>query len=224
VATAANQLPEVGGPFAPVTGEIIEAGVKTALDNGRIRASLNFYEIKRQNFLQLLLDEDGETVDAGGDGEEDLQALGEVTSRGIEFDLVADLTDDWVATLAYAYNDTRITEDNGTTGFLNSVGTRFANAPEHQLGFWTRYQVPAIDTAFALGADYISDRLSLSGQTVKEYVVFDASIIWSPGPVEVLLRIDNILDKTYAESGFIDRTGHFPGEPRTVFVELIKRF
>lgn len=222
--SAGNQIPEVGGPFAPVTGEIIEAGVKTALNNGRIRASLNVYEITRQNFLQLLLDENGQTVDVGGDGEEDLQALGEVTSRGIEFDLVADITDNWVATLAYAYNDTKITEDNGTTGFRNSVGTRFANAPEHQLGFWTRYQVPEIDTAFAIGADYLSDRLSLSGQTVQEYVVFDASIIWNPGPVEVLLRIDNIFDKTFAESGFIDRTGHFPGEPRTVFVELIKRF
>jgi len=221
---AGNQLPEAGGPFAPVTGEIIEAGIKTALNDGRIRASLNVYEITRQNFLQLLLDENGQTVDVGNDGVEDLQALGEVTSRGVEFDVVADLTDDWVFTLAYAYNDTKITEDNGTTGFRNSVGTRFANAPEHQLGVWTRYQVPEIDTAFALGADYLSDRLSLSGQTVQEYVVFDASIIWNPGPVEVLFRIDNIFDKTFAESGFIERTGHFPGEPRTVFVELIKRF
>ncbi|MEM1132121.1 MAG: TonB-dependent siderophore receptor [Pseudomonadota bacterium] len=214
-----------GGPFAPTTGEIIEAGIKTAFNDGRIRITLTAYEIKRQNLLQLLVDADGNSVDVGNDGVEDLAPLGEVTSRGIEFDVVADITDDWVFTLAYAYNDTKITEDNGgQAGISNSVGDRFANAPEHTLGFWTRYQVPAIDTAFAFGGDFVDDRLSLSGQTVQDYFVFDASIIWSPGPVEVLFRIDNIFDETFAASGFLERTGHFPGQPRTVFVELIKRW
>ena len=218
-----NEL--VGGPFAPTTGEIIEAGIKTAFNDGRVRMTLTAYEITRRNLLQLAIDANGNTIDAGGDGEEDLAPLGEVKSRGVEFDIVADITDDWVVTAAYAYNDTKITGDNGTqAGISNSVGDRFANAPEHTLGVWTRYQVPEIRTAFAVGADYVSDRVSLSGQDVQEYVVFDASIIWSPGPVEVLLRVDNIFDKVYAESGFISRTGHFPGEPRTVFVELIKRF
>ena len=215
-----DQNPQRGGPFAPVTGEIVEAGIKTSLANGGVRTSLSVYEIKRQNFLQLLLDENGQTVDVGNDGLDDLTALGEVTSRGAEFDVVADLTDNWVFTLAYAYNDTKITEDNGTGGFRNSVGTRFANAPEHQLGLWTRYQVPSIDTAFAFGADFVDEQVSLSGQTVKDFVVFDASIIWEPDPIKIQLRIDNIFDKTYARSGFIERTGHFPGEPRSVFVEV----
>lgn len=221
---AGNQITERGGPFAPLTGDIFEAGIKTSLADGGVRASLSVYQIKRQNFLQSLLDANGIEVDADNDGEEDLVALGEVTSRGVEFDVVADITDDWVFTLAYAYNDTKITKDNGDGGFQNSVGTRFANAPEHQLGIWTRYQVPAIDTAFALGADYVDEQVSLSGQTVKDFVVFDASIIWTPGPIEVLLRVDNIFDRNYARSGFLSRTGHFPGEPRSVFVELIKRW
>jgi iron complex outermembrane receptor protein len=178
------------------------------------------YEITRQNFLQLLLDENGQTVDVGNDGREDLDALGEVTSRGVEFDIVADVTDNWVVTLAYAYNDTKITENNGTVGFSNSVGTRFANAPENQVGLWTRYQFPSLNTAFAFGADYVDEQISLSGQRVKEFAVFDASIIWEPDPVKVQLRIDNIFDEDYARSGFIERTGHFPGEPRTVFVEV----
>ncbi len=215
-----NQNPQVGGPFAPVTGEIIEAGIKTSLADGGVRTSLSVYEIKRQNFLQLLLDANGQTVDAGDDGRDDLNALGEVTSRGIEFDVAADVTDNWVLTLAYAYNDTEITEDNGTIGFRNSVGTRFANAPKHQLGLWTRYQLPSINTAFAFGADYVDEQVSLSGQTVKDFAIFDASIIWEPDPVKVQLRIDNIFDETYARSGFIERTGHFPGEPRTVFLEV----
>ena len=209
-----------GGPFAPTTGDIIEGGVKTAPFNGRVQSSLSAYRIRRRNILQA--DPRG---DVGNDGVDDLIAFGEITSKGIDFDLAADLTPDWVLTLAYAYNDTRITEDNGEGGgFSNNVGDRFANAPEHKLGFWTRYQFPEIGLAAALGGDYVSERLSIDGQRVKPYMVFDASLIYETGPWRALLRADNIFDKTYAVSGFIARTGHFPGEPRSVFLEVTRRW
>jgi len=100
------------------------------------------------------------------------------------------------------------------------VGDRFANAPRHQAGFWTRYQFPAINTAVALGGDYVDVRRSLSGQKVRPYLVFDASLIYQADEWRLLLRVDNLLDETYATSGFLSRTGHFPGEPRSVFVEI----
>ena len=58
----------------------------------------------------------------------------------------------------------------------------------------------------------------------NDYMVFDASLIYEIGPVRAMLRVDNLFDKTYAASGFIDRTGHFPGEPRSVFLEVGYRF
>jgi iron complex outermembrane recepter protein len=143
-----------------------------------------------------------------------------VTSKGIDFDLAADLTRNWVLTLAYSYNDAKITADSGTGGISDSVGKRFANAPEHKLGFWTRYQLPKLGLAAALGGDFVSERRSLSDQTVKPYMVFDASLIYQTGPWRALLRVDNIFDKTYAASGFLDRSGHFPGEPRSLFFEV----
>ncbi|GMM93370.1 TonB-dependent siderophore receptor [Qipengyuania sp. MTN3-11] len=212
-ATSQNAL--AGGPFAPTTGDIYEGGVKTALMGGRVQSSLSAYRLRRTNILQV--DPRG---DVGGDGVDDLVALGEITSKGIEFDLAADITPDWVVTLAYGYNDTRITGDNGGGGFSNAVGDRFANAPEHQLGFWTRYQFRRLGLAAAVGGDYVSSRLSIDGQPVDPYMVFDASLIYETGPIRALVRVDNLFDKTYAASGFIERTGHFPGEPRSVFVEL----
>ena len=161
------------------------------------------------------------TITVGG--RDILGQIGEVTSTGVEFEMFADITPDWVLTAAYAYNDARITETNGTgQGFRNEVGDRFANAPEHQFGFWTRYQVPSINTAFAFGGDFVGERLSLSGQTVKAYTTFDASVIWETDDYNVLLRVDNLLDEEYAESGFLSRTGHFPGDPRSVFLEFSK--
>lgn len=218
--SASAQDPRAGGPFAPTTGDMIEGGVKTALFGGRVQSSLSAYKIKRQNLLQS--DPRG---DPEGDGINNSVAFGEVTSKGIDIDIAADLTDNWVLTLAYGYNDTRITKDNGRTPPTNSVvGGRFANAPKNTLGFWTRYQLPQTGLAFAFGGDYVSKRISLSNQPVNAYFVFDGSVSWTQGPWDVRLRVDNIFDKTYAASGFNDRGGHFPGRPRSAFVEAGYKF
>lgn len=220
--SASAQDPRAGGPFAPTTGDMIEGGVKTALLGGRIQSSLSAYRIKRQNLLQS--DPRG---DPEGDGINNSVAFGEVTSKGIDIDIAADLTDNWVLTLTYAYNDTKVTRSTTATngGITNVVpGGRFANAPKNTLGFWTRYQLPKTGFAFALGGDYVSKRISLSNQPVNAYFVFDGSVSWTGGPWDVRLRVDNIFDKTYAASGFNDRGGHFPGEPRSAFVEVGYKF
>ena len=208
-----------GGPFSPLKGDMIEGGVKTALFGGRVQSSLSVYQIRRTNVLQA--DPAG---DPGADGVDDFIAFGEVTSKGFDLDFAADLTPDWVLTVNYGYNDTEITKDNGGSGFSLNIGDRFPNAPKHQLGFWTRYQIRPVGLAFALGGDYVSERRSISDQRVKPYFVFDGSIIYETGPWKAMLRVDNIFDKTYATSGFIDRTGHFPGEPRSAFIEVSRKF
>ncbi len=213
------QSPLAGGPFDPQKGEIYEAGVRTELMGGRLQSSASIYEITRSNVLQS--DPRG---DVGGDGVDDFIAFGEVTSEGFEFDVTADITPNWVGTVSYAYNDTRITADNGSGGFSVSVGDRFANAPEHTLGFWTRYQFPELNTAIAFGGDYVDVRQSISGQKVRPYLVFDASLIYETDAWRAVLRADNLFDATYAASGFIDRTGHFPGAPRSIFLELTRRW
>lgn len=107
---------------------------------------------------------------------------------------------------------------------MRRVRRPFANAPEHTVGFWTRYQFPDPGLAVALGGDYVDVRRSMSDQKVRPYLVFDASIIYTRGPWRALVRIDNLTDEVYAASGFIDRTGHFPGDPRSVFLELSRRW
>ena len=211
--SVSSQDPAAGGPFAPVTGEQVEAGVKFALADGKVQANAAIYQIKRRNMLQA--------TGASIDGVDQLAPIGEVTSKGFELELAADLTPDWVLTANYAYNDARITGTVEGQSLTNAVGDRFANAPKHQAGLWTRYQFRTTGTAVALGSEYVGERLSIEGQRVKPYVIFDASVIQQITPqLSVLLRIDNIFDKTYAASGFIARTGHFPGKPRTVFAEL----
>jgi iron complex outermembrane receptor protein len=213
------QSPLAGGPFDPTEGEMVEAGLKWQLGGGRVQGTAAMYEIRRSNILQA--DPRG---DVGRDGVNDLIAFGEVGSKGVEFDLSADITDNWVAMVSYAYNDTRITRSNGLTTITNSVGDRFANAPRNQFGFWTRYQYPAIGLALAFGGDYVDVRRSLSNQIVKPYFVSDFSLILERSTWQALLRVNNVFNEVYAASGFIDRTGHFPGAPREAFLELGRRW
>ena len=212
-----TQIPGAGGPFDPSEGDMIEGGVKGSLLNGRLQPSVAVYRIKRTNLVQ------GTDEDPEDDGVDNFVSLGEVTSEGVDFDLAADITPDWVTLLTYAYNNTRVTEDFGI-GDIGDDGDRFANAPKHQLGVWTRYQFRPLGLAAALGADYVSERINRNGQRVKPYIVFDASLIYERRDWKLLLRVDNLFDKTYASSGFTRAIGHFPGAPRSVFFEVSKSF
>lgn len=214
---SASQVPEVGGPFEAEQSSIIEAGARFSLLNDAIRLNVATYEMIRNNILQA--DPRG---DVGGDGRDDQIALGEVKSKGVELDLLGDLTDSWVLNLNYAYNDTRIVES--TSAITNAVGDKFANAPQHQVGIWSRYELDSINSAIAAGMDYVSDQLSIDGQHVKSYTVFDMS--WQTRWQQWLFQanVKNLFDKTYATAGFIERTGHFPGEPRRLIVTASYQF
>lgn len=211
------QIPQVGGPFSPSDGDMVEAGIKTELMDGRIQASAAIYQIKRTNVLQ-----DDPRGDVNNDGFDDLLPAGEVTSEGFELDLAVDITPDWVATVNYAYNKIRITGGFADVdrGLGDNIGDKFANAPENTLGFWTRYQFGETGLAMAFGGDYVSKRLSVDGQTVKAYAIYDASLIYEVGSWRAMLRVDNMFDKEYATAGFRRHTGHYPGRPRTAFFEL----
>lgn len=212
-----SQVPEVGGPFEAEQSSIIEAGARFSLLNDAIRLNVATYEMIRNNILQA--DPRG---DVGGDGRDDQIALGEVKSKGVELDLLGDLTDSWVLNLNYAYNDTRIVES--TSAITNAVGDKFANAPQHQIGLWSRYELDSINSAIAAGMDYVSEQLSIDGQHVKSYTVFDMS--WQSRWQQWLFQanLKNLFDKTYATAGFIERTGHFPGEPRRLIVTASYQF
>ena len=211
---AASQNADAGGPFAPVTGDQVEGGVKTDLFDGRVQANLAAYRIVRRNILQI----DGSLPPLNG--QDQLRPIGAVTSKGFEIDLSTDITPEWVVLANYGYNDARITGTIPGRTVTNAVGDRFANAPRHKLGFWTRYQIAPVDAAVAFGGEYVSRRRSLSGQTVQPYTIFDASITKGLGVAELMLRVDNIFDRVYAASGFTAQSGHFPGAPRTMFAEL----
>jgi iron complex outermembrane receptor protein len=179
------------------------------------------YQITKQDVAQANPEDTGP-----GDGIPALLNLGEVESSGVELTLVGDITDRLAVTANYAYNDVEVVDGVTTDSLRNTFGdgTRFANAPEHQFGIWMRYALPAINSSIAFGADHVSEQFSLSGQRVKPYTVYDASWTTAWNQVDLQINVRNLFDEEYAVSGFIERTGHFPGAPREVIAQLRYHF
>ena len=149
-----------------------------------------------------------------------------VESQGLEITLEGDLTPDWTFTANYAYNN--IEAENPVEGerVYNGTGDAvdgsviFTNAPKHQAGFWTRYDLKGINSAFSFGAEYVGERYTGIYQRIKPWVVFDTGwITYLKNGMEIQVNIKNLFNEVYAVSGFnID--GHFPGAPREFIARL----
>ncbi|WP_417528058.1 TonB-dependent siderophore receptor [Marinomonas shanghaiensis] len=203
---AADQQKSADGSlFDPEESQQVEVGVRSYWFNNKLNVNLAAYHIIRENILQ----EDPNNSDL-------LVSFGKVRSQGVELDVMADITPRWVANVSYAYNDTIVKE--ATDGIQYASGDRFANTPYHQLGAWTRYDFPSMDSSIAVGADYVSDQINRQGQTVKPYTVYDLSWQTRYEDWKFQLNIKNLFDKEYAVSGFTETIGSFVGERRRVYV------
>ncbi|MGL6159801.1 TonB-dependent siderophore receptor [Microbulbifer sp.] len=210
------------GRLDPETGNQIELGMKNEWLDGSMMTTLAVYTITKKDV----------TMDDGGpgDGIPALINVGKVESQGFEATLVGDLGDSWTITANYAYNDTRKVKGAEGQYLINTIiengrfRDRFANAPRHQAGLWSRYDFPSINSSIAFGADYVSEQFSFNGQRVKPFTVFDLS--WSTAWNDTLVQVNvkNLLDKEYAVSGFNERNGHFPGDPRELVVQVTQNF
>lgn len=202
-----------GDSLSPETSTQYELGIKNIWLDGNINTTITTYHIIKED---VVVSNPDYTIDSNLPAQ--LQ-IGEVTSKGIEIDIVGDITDNWTGTLNYAYNDATITGGN-PDDIRNSIGDEFANAPDHTLGMWTRYQLPSLNSAVAVGFDFVDDRISLDGQKVKSYTTWDASWQTEIDNFQIQLNLKNIFDKKYAVSGFNKRNGHFPGEPRSILLQV----
>lgn len=208
-----SSQPDAGEIFDPEISTQHELGIKNFWLDGSLTTTFATYHIVKEDVTVS-----NPAYTEGSSSPEQVQ-IGEVTSKGIEIDVVGDITEYWTGTINYAYNEAKIT-GGSPDDIKNAIGDEFANAPDHTLGMWTRYELPNLNSSFAVGFDYVDERLSLDGQKVKSYTTWDASWQTKIDNVEVQLNLKNIFDKEYATSGFNKRNGHFPGEPRSILLQV----
>jgi catecholate siderophore receptor len=151
--------------------------------------------------------------------------------KGFETALTGYVTNEWQATLGYAYTDARLGSDtNSSTAavpppptFLK--GNRVQLVPYNQLALWNKYQFDPMWSA-ALGVIYFSDSYAASDDFVKlpGFVRFDAGVYatidqhW-----RAQLNIENIFNKGYWASA--DGNNNIsPGQGRTIRLRATYRF
>ncbi len=190
-------LSALGDNFEPEDAIDIEGGIKKSFFDGKVRASLGAFQITKENILV-------------GDPENpnfSIQ-LGEVQSKGIEFDLQGQVTEQLNIVLNYANTNVEITEDTNP----DNVGLRVAGHAKHITNGWFNYgfKDESLLKGFgiSLGYQYQVDRSSWNWgadneSALPDYFRLDGAVSWRNSNFHVRLNVNNILDEyLYSGSSF----------------------
>ena len=192
-------LPQVGQrfdkkPVMPVVATDIEGGVKKSFFKGKLRATLGAFQITKRNML--VGDPDNPNFS--------LQ-LGEVQSKGVEFDVQGEVLPGLNAVLNYANTNVEITKDSDP----KKVGTRLAGHARHVNNGWFTYTFaknsPIKGLGVSLGYQYQINRSSWgigknNESLLPDYFRLDGGLFWQQKKYRIQLNINNILNE-YLYSG-----------------------
>jgi iron complex outermembrane receptor protein len=193
-------------PFKPETGRQFEVGVKADIVQN-LSATLALYDLRKQN---VTVDDPNST-----DPNDQIQT-GEQTSRGIELDIVGEITPGWKVIASYSYIDAFISED--TSGL---EGRRRDNIPENAASLWTTYEIQQGNLqglGFGLGLFFVGDRFGDldNSYVLPSFVRTDASVFYKRNNWRAALNIRNLFDNTYFTGSEGSRLGVYYGEPLTL--------
>jgi iron complex outermembrane receptor protein len=211
--TIAN--PNAGGPFDPLTSNLVEGGVKTDWFREKLSLTASVYRIQLNNVL----------YNAGVSGQPDLmRQVGKVESKGVELDMKGQITPDWYITMAYAFNETEIKESPRK----EELGRQSPGAPKHQGSFWTKYVIRGGSLnglGLGLGGNFVTRRNVDANmvQTLPPYEVLNAAIYYRIDKFQVQFNFNNLLNKTYWVGGY-DYLRLFPGAPRNWLASVAYTF
>ncbi len=201
-----TQVTTQGATFDPSKGRSYEVGAKYDPAPG-FNVNVALFDIVKQNVVTG-------TAAAGN-----LQAAGEVASKGIELDVTGRIAENWDMIGTYAYTHTEILDDP-----VNE-GNRLTDAPKHTASLYLSHhlQVPAEFGQWhaGAGARYIGERAANNENDfyLSSYTVADAFLRWeSPlfGQKTTLqLNVDNLFNKEYYPSSTGSQLAVNVGEPRT---------
>jgi iron complex outermembrane receptor protein len=185
----------LGNPFEPVIGQQFEVGVKGEFFKGKAFATLSAFDITRRNdFVPDPVDPENFEIQ-----------VGEIRSRGIEFDLTGELLPGLRLIATYALTDSKITEDTRP----EFVGERTLNVPLHSGSLWAVYELKNCALkgfGWGTGVFVVGGREGNfpGGETIKldPYARIDALLYYRRDNWKVQLNVENLLNENYIESSF----------------------
>ncbi len=196
-----------GAAFEPQRGKGYEFGVKSDLIDGKLFATLAYFDISKQNVPVT-------------DPAFPLFSIlsGEQRSRGIEFDITGEPAPGLKLVASYAYTDAKVAADSDPT----LVGKKLFGVPEHAASFWATYELQQGEMkglGFGAGLNFKGDRQGDLENTFRlgSYLTADAAIFYKKDDWRFALNFKNIADTKYVESGFgLATSANNFGDPFTV--------
>ncbi len=196
IPAAREAAQDTGEPLEPVTGDQYEVGFKYQPPGSLVGVTVAYFDLTRES--DIVFDNN-----AGG-----YRQVGETESKGVEFEVVGDVTDNISVTAAYTYLDTEVTDDGGS----RFEGRRSSGIPYHQAALWTNYEfhggaLNGLETG--LGIRYLGstkaypdpvlgygDELETDAQTLVDLALaYGFAEHWRVG-----VTARNVLDKEYVAS------------------------
>lgn len=176
-----------GGPFDPLTSNLIELGTKTEWFNKKLFFTVAAYQIEQNNIL----------IDAGDPDNPDLlKQIGQEVSKGVEFDINGNILPNLSISANYAYNEIIITEDDDP----ELIGRQLRNAPHHMGGFWIKYDLNEgfmKGLSVAGGNTFVSKQRTGAGFNLPSYSTLDAAVYYQYEKVRVSFNFNNLTNETY---------------------------
>ncbi|WP_029013242.1 TonB-dependent siderophore receptor [Niveispirillum irakense] len=199
-----------GAAFRPEESESYEIGGKYTSPDGRITSTLALFTMTKDNVL---------TADPVNSGYS--LAIGKARSKGVEFDLNAQLPGDMQLYLTYSYTDAEAARDMVDPDFGLSIleGDPLINIPKNQASALLMKDLFFGDNTVTLGGgvNYVSKRLGETGVDfyLPSYTLVKLLASWQPTEqLKLSVDVNNLFDKRYYASSYA-RSWVAPGTPRT---------
>nr|WP_255608314.1 TonB-dependent siderophore receptor [Methylosinus sp. Sm6] len=154
--------------------------------------------------------------------------IGDTRTRGGEFGLVGNVTDEWQVSLGYAHQAAAIMSAQNA----GAIGKVVPSVPRDTFSFWNRYDITPM---FGVGAGVVHNSRFYptidNAVIVPGYTRVDGAVFFNPGKnffglgeeISAQVNIENILGATYYASAH-NNNNIMPGAPRSAYVTINARY
>lgn len=199
--------------FKPEYANQFEAGVKFELFKKHLSGTLSYYDIKVKDIVRPDIKNPKNPTLSIQDGTR--------YSKGVEFDVIANLFKDFHLMVGYGYNDSKYTNISNP----KLKGRRPYGVPYNTGNFWASYKLSngmAKGLGFGLGGNMQSDIYfsDASNMKVSGYKKLDAAVFYDQSSYRISLKVNNFTNEEYFLVGY---WGNFQ-KPREILANLTIKF
>ncbi len=200
-----------GQAFKPTEATQYEVGIKYEPTGFNASFTLAAFDITQKNTLTTDPDDEAYQVQ-----------VGEIRSRGIEFETVASVLDGLDIVGSFTYQDVEITQSND-----GDQGNRPSGTPKYLAGIWADYTQPTgplQGLGAGAGVRYVGSSYGDNSHEARNndaYTLVDAAIHYEWNSLRFGVNASNLFDKDY----LITQDGYtYRGQGRTVMASLRYRW